>query len=94
MHSDHTLVLEVRNQPGVLVRIAHVFARRGCNIRSLHVGPHDDEQWSTMTIVVRDVPRVDQMVHQLQKLVDVHSVKTHNTLEIVDKSAKKRNMKR
>jgi len=78
-HTDHTLVLEVRNQPGVLVRIAHVFARRGCNIRSLHVSPHADEQWSTMTIIVRDVPRVEQILHQLQKLVDVASVKRHNT---------------
>jgi acetolactate synthase I/III small subunit len=81
-HVDFTLVLEVRNQPGVLVRIAHVFARRGCNIRSLHVSPHPDEQWSTMTIVVRNVARVDQMVHQLQKLVDIKNVKAHNTVEI------------
>jgi acetolactate synthase I/III small subunit len=78
---DHTLVLTVRNQPGVLVRIAHVFARRGCNIRSLHVGPHPDEQWSTMTIVVRGIPRIDQITHQLQKLVDVSSVKAHNATQ-------------
>jgi acetolactate synthase I/III small subunit len=82
-HVDHTLVLTVRNQPGVLVRIAHVFARRGCNIRSLHVAPHPDEQWSTMTIIVRNVPRIDQIGHQLQKLIDVADVKAHNftTLE-------------
>lgn len=81
-HVDHTLVLTVRNQPGVLVRIAHVFARRGCNIRSLHVQPHADEQWSTMTIVVRDVPRLDQMIHQLQKLVDVATVKDHTVVKL------------
>lgn len=80
--TDHTLVLDVRNQPGVLVRIAHVFARRGCNIRSLHVTPHADGEWSTMTIVVRNVPRVDQMMHQLQKLIDVTSVKAHKTTEV------------
>jgi acetolactate synthase I/III small subunit len=81
-HVDHTLVLTVRNQPGVLVRIAHVFARRGCNIRSLHVAPHDDEQWSTMSIVVRDVPRLDQMIHQLHKLIDVARVKDHTALTL------------
>ena len=71
---NHTLVLTVRNKPGVLVRIAHVFARRGCNIRSLHVEPHEDEEWSTMTIVVTNVPKVDQVMRQLQKLVDVSNV--------------------
>lgn len=76
-HTDHTLVLTVRNEPGVLVRIAHVFARRGCNIRSLHVGPRDGEQWSTMTIAVRGISHPDQIVHQLQRLVDVSSVKVH-----------------
>jgi acetolactate synthase I/III small subunit len=76
--TDHTLVLTVRNQPGVLVRIAHVFARRGCNIQSLHVEAHTDEQWSTMTIVVRDVPRIEQIVHQLHKLIDVANAKTHD----------------
>lgn len=75
---DYKLEMEVRNQPGVLVRIAHVFARRGCNIRSLHVEPHDDETWSTMTIVVRNVSHVEQIVSQLQKLIDVSSVKVHN----------------
>ncbi|HTE58203.1 MAG TPA: acetolactate synthase small subunit [Verrucomicrobiae bacterium] len=80
-HVDHTLVLTVRNQPGVLVRIAHVFARRGCNIRSLRVEPHADEQWSTMTIIVRDVPRLDQMIHQLQKLIDVSTVKDHTAVQ-------------
>ena len=88
MHfTDHTLVLIVRNEPGVLVRIAHVFARRGCNIRSLHVAPHPDEQWSTMTIIVRNVPRVDQIIHQLQKLVDVSSVaKAHSLTSDGEKS--------
>lgn len=80
-HVDHILVLEVRNQPGVLVRIAHVFARRGCNIRSLHVAPHDNQEWSTMTIAVRDVLRVEQIIHQLQKLVDVANVSDHKAVE-------------
>jgi acetolactate synthase-1/3 small subunit len=79
---DYTLVLTVRNQPGVLVRIAHVFARRGCNIKSLHVAPiGSDEQWSTMTIIVRNVPHIDQITHQLQKLIDVSHVVSHTAME-------------
>lgn len=80
----YTLVLEVRNKPGVLVRIAHVFARRGCNIQSLHVQPHDKkETWSTMTIAVKNVAHIDQIVQQLQKLIDVARVDVHNAVEEV-----------
>jgi acetolactate synthase-1/3 small subunit len=82
-HVDYTLVMQVRNQPGVLVRVAHVFARRNCNIRSLHVHPVGDENWSTMIIVVRNVAHISQIVRQLEKLVDVGSVTAHNHMEAV-----------
>ncbi len=78
-HVDYTMVLEVRNKPGVLVRIAHTFARRGCNIQSLHVQPQADSEWSLMTITVRDVAHIDQIIHQLQKLIDVARVDAHKT---------------
>lgn len=80
-HIEYTLVLEVRDKPGVLVRIAHVFARRGCNIRSLHVQPQKDDEWSIMTIIVRSVPHIDQIKHQLEKLVDVASVDIHKAVK-------------
>ncbi len=71
----HTLTLQVRDSPGVLVRVAQVFARRGCNITSVHSAPHDDGVWSDMTITVRNVERLDQIVHLLERLVDVKSVR-------------------
>lgn len=76
---DHiyTLTLQVRDAPGVLVRVAQVFARRGCNISSIHVTPHHNEPWSSMVISVRNVARIDQIVHQLEKLIDVKSVRVH-----------------
>lgn len=76
---DYTLVLRVRDRPGVLVRIAHVFARRGCNIRSLHVQPEDDGDWSVMTIIVRNVAHIEQIIHQLEKLIDVARVDIHKS---------------
>lgn len=71
----YTFTLDARDQPGVLVRVAQVFARRGCNIASIHVARLPATvPWSRMTITVRDVARIDQMTHQLEKLIDVQKV--------------------
>ena len=70
----HTFLLEVRDTPGVLVRIAQVFARRGSNIRALHVQPRPHAPWSTMTISVKNVQHIGQLQLQLEKLVDIKSV--------------------
>ena len=69
-----TLKLRVRDIPGVLVRIAHIFARRGINVRSLNVQPEADNTWSVMTIVIETTPRAQELIHQLEKLVDVDKV--------------------
>ncbi len=42
----HVLTILVENKPGVLTRIAGLFARRGFNIDTLTVGPTDDEDIS------------------------------------------------
>lgn len=77
-NTDHTytLTLTVRNQPGVLVRCAQVFNRRGHNIEALQVAPaKDNSDVSTMTITAFGKPEVmDQIVAQLAKLVDVENV--------------------
>ena len=39
----HILSILVENKPGVLTRIAGLFARRGFNIDTLAVGPTDDD---------------------------------------------------
>jgi acetolactate synthase-1/3 small subunit len=68
----HTLSLFVSNKPGVLIRIALVFSRRGYNIDSLVVSASNDPAFSTMNIVVTgDEKGLDQILKQLNKLVDV-----------------------
>ena len=62
----------VENKPGVLARVAGLFARRGYNIYSLAVAPTDDERFSRITIVV-DVESapLEQIIKQLDKLINV-----------------------
>ena len=70
--STHTLSVLVENKPGVLARIAVLFARRGFNIDSLAVGPTEHPQISRMTIVVNvDEQPLEQVTKQLNKLVNV-----------------------
>ena len=72
MHSNHTLSVLVENKPGVLTRIAGMFARRGYNIHSLAVGPTDDVRISRLTIVVgTEAVQLEQIIKQLNKLVHV-----------------------
>jgi acetolactate synthase I/III small subunit len=68
----HTLSVLVENKPGVLARIASLFARRGFNIDSLAVGPTEYAEVSRMTIVVNveDNP-LEQVTKQLNKLINV-----------------------
>ena len=74
----HTLSLYVSNKPGVLVRVALVFARRGFNIESLVVSPAAKGEFSRMTIVCSgERANLEQIVKQLQKLVDVVNAVDH-----------------
>ena len=68
----HTISLYVHDRPGVLVRVALVFARRGYNIESLVVSPSASGGFSRMTITCSGDPTtLDQIITQLYKLVDV-----------------------
>ncbi|RRJ88349.1 acetolactate synthase small subunit [Gulosibacter macacae] len=70
--SKHILSLLVEDKPGLLTRVAGLFARRGFNIASLAVGASEVEGLSRMTVVVDvdDFP-LEQVTKQLNKLVNV-----------------------
>lgn len=68
----HVLTVLVENKPGVLVRVAGLFSRRGFNIESLSVSPTQDEKISRMTIVATgDDFILEQINKQLNKLINV-----------------------
>jgi acetolactate synthase-1/3 small subunit len=72
----HILSILVENKPGVLTRIAGLFARRGFNIDTLAVGPTDDETVSRITLTLDGgVHPIDQVTKQLHKLVNVLKIR-------------------
>src|ERR1700741_2378019 len=68
----HVLSILVENKPGVLTRIAGLFARRGFNIDTLAVGPTDEETISRITLTLDGALHpIDKVTKQLHKLVNV-----------------------
>lgn len=83
---QHTISVLVENKPGVLTRVASLFARRGFNIDSLAVGTTEDPTLSRMTIVVsaEDV-LLEQVTKQLHKLINVIKIQDLDPDEMVDR---------
>jgi acetolactate synthase I/III small subunit len=72
----HVLSILVENKPGVLTRIAGLFARRGFNIDTLAVGPTDDENISRITLTLDGALHpIDQVTKQLHKLINVLKIR-------------------
>jgi acetolactate synthase-1/3 small subunit len=72
----HILSILVENRPGVLARIAGLFARRGFNIDTLAVGPTEDPDVSRVTLTLDGALHpIDQVTKQLHKLVNVIKIR-------------------
>ena len=82
----HTISLFVANKPGVLVRCAQVFARRGFNIDALVVSPSANPKFSRMTITASgDRGTLEQIIKQTTKLIDVIHCSEHTGKEAIDR---------
>ena len=82
----HTLSVLVENKPGVLSRVTGLFSRRGFNIESLAVGTCEEPEMSRITIVViGDDAKVEQVMKQLHKLIDVIKVSDLSENERVER---------
>ncbi len=82
--NQHTVVAIVEDKPGVLMRVASLFRRRGFNIESLTVGPTETQGLSRMTIIVDgESAPVEQVEKQLYKLIDVVKVSDLSNEEMV-----------
>ena len=71
----HVIAMLVEDQPGVLTRIAGMFARRGFNIDTITVGKTTKPGVSKMVItVIGDDATLEQVEKQVNKLVDTIKV--------------------
>ena len=80
-----TLSVLVHDRPGVLSRVSGLFTRRGFNIESLAVGKSEYEGLSRITIVVAKDERVEQIVKQLNKLIDVVKVREMTKMDTLER---------
>jgi len=82
----HVFSLLVSNKPGVLIRIALVFSRRGYNIDSLVVSETQDPRFSMMNITASGDPDTLHLIlAQLNKLVDVVHARDYTDSDILQK---------
>ncbi|CFR16591.1 acetolactate synthase small subunit [Yersinia kristensenii] len=69
-----TLLLTVRNHPGVMSHICGLFARRAFNVDGILCMPLAGGEESRIWLQVLDDQRLQQMISQLEKLEDVLQV--------------------
>jgi acetolactate synthase-1/3 small subunit len=82
----HTISLLVSNKPGVLTRVALVFARRGFNIDSLVVSKAQSPEFSRMNIEATGNERTLSLVlAQLNRLVDVIHAVDHASEDVIQR---------
>ena len=82
----HTISVLVDNTPGVLMKVAGLFRRRGYNIHSLAVGVTEQPTVSRMVITVEGEPEIlEQIIKQLNKLIEVIKVNDVTGFSTVDR---------
>ena len=86
MSDKHTISVLVENHFGVLSRVSGLISARGFNIDSLTVSTTEDPTISRMTIVVdADAVKLEQVKHQLDRLIDVIEVQELKEHAFIDR---------
>jgi acetolactate synthase I/III small subunit len=75
METLHQISMRFINNPGIVIRVALVLERRSYSIMSLNIVPAVDGNHAEMKIVAAGNPaKLDQIIKQLSKLIDVYYV--------------------
>jgi len=68
------LQLTVKNHAGVMSHICGLLARRSYNVEGIMCFPLPSGQLSQVCLLLNENQRLEQVIKQLDKLVDVHEV--------------------
>jgi acetolactate synthase-1/3 small subunit len=71
------LELDVNNHAGVMSHVVGLFSRRAFNVEGILCMPVGSGATSRIWLLVNEDARLDQMIRQLEKLVDVLAVRRH-----------------
>jgi len=75
----HTILeLNVKNHPGVMSHICGLFSRRAYNLEGILCLPIGDGEKSRIWLLVNEDNRLDQVIKQVSKLVDVVNIRRHS----------------
>ena len=75
--SGAVLELDVNNHAGVMSHVVGLFSRRAFNVEGILCMPVGTGATSRIWLLVNEDARLDQMIRQLEKLVDVLAVRRH-----------------
>lgn len=71
------LELTVNNHPGVMSHVCGLFSRRAWNVEGILCMPVGDGAKSRIWLLVDEDERLEQVMRQVRKLVDVSEVRRH-----------------
>ena len=77
MSKRAVLELKVRNHPGTMSHVCGLFARRAYNMEGILCMPMADRKFSKIWLLVDEDERLEQVILQTNKLIDVLDVTEH-----------------
>jgi len=77
MSKRAVLELKVRNHPGTMSHLCGLFARRAYNMEGILCMPMTDKQFSKIWLLVDEDERLEQVILQTNKLIDVLDITEH-----------------
>ena len=87
MMKKYLLAVLVDNKPGVLTHVSGLISRRAFNIESISAGYTEEPDVTRINIVVsvESKNELDQVVHQLGKLIDVIKIVNLSEVESIER---------
>ena len=79
-NSKAMIEVRVRNHAGVMSHVCGLFARRTYNVEGILCLPLDDGMHSRIWLWVNEDARLEQILLQTRKLIDVQDVKLHHAV--------------